>query len=166
MKMNYILKGFLALSISAIIIILITNFFYVSNIDMSNDIARIKYLYTSDMLSNFAIIKLFSKSDFVLKTIYILQFMVLTLQIGLLIYNVKKSFFQKTTDFTITATLSLGTIGTMYSIAKAISIPSGEIYNISDIIKTNFLDALYTTIFGLSIAVIIVGINIFYKKAY
>ena len=61
--------------------------------------------------------------------------------------------------------LTLGTIGTMLSIAIAMKGRSEGVSNISELIQMAFFDAIYTTIIGLNLYIIAIGISIFYKKS-
>ncbi len=74
-------------------------------------------------------------------------------------------YSRKITLFTKDSLLTLGTIGTMYSMAMAMKGRNAETSNISDLIQVAFFDAIYTTIMGLTLFVIAIGISIFNKRS-
>lgn len=110
---------------------------------------------------------LFKHSNSVIKSIYIVMYLIFLLHIYTILIegDMDYKYSRKITLFTKDSLLTLGTIGTMYSMAMAMKGRNAETSNISDLIQVAFFDAIYTTIMGLTLFVIAIGISIFNKRS-
>jgi len=110
---------------------------------------------------------LFQQSNSVIKSLYIAMYLIFFMHIYIIFIerNIAYKYSKKIIFFTKNALLTLGTIGTMYSIAWAMYSRTADTTNISDLIQVAFFDAIYTTIIGLSLFLLAIGINIFSKRS-
>jgi len=123
-----------------------------------------KALYHFNQLE---IYNLFEQSNSVIKSLYIAMYVTFLVHIYTIFIEkyILYKYSKKIIFFTKNSLLTLGTIGTMYSIAWAMYGRTAETTNISELIQVAFFDAIYTTIIGLSLFLLVIGINIFSKRS-
>lgn len=115
---------------------------------------------------NLQIHTLFSDANIIIFSIYIAMyifFLLHTLTIFLSKY-ISMRYAKNIMYLTKNSLVSLGTTGTMISIAIAMKGRAEEVSNISQLIQGAFFDSIYTTIIGLNLYILALGLSVFDKR--
>jgi len=172
-----LVRSFIALALSAVLYVMIIELYMVPSVEplSQKDLLLQQYgLLEKGFIENIqmwinhlAISKLLSQEQGVILGIYIAIYIIFLFHTIVTLNS--KYLLPKRVDyiqtFTVFAASTLGTIGTMYAVAVALSAKGTEMVSTNQIIKEAFFDAIYTTIVGLSVTLLCVFINIFnYRK--
>jgi len=162
---KYLVSAVVVIALSLWIYSEIVAFFSIDSVKISTYDELLDYQFRQKYLTpwyaKLPIYKLFAQSDLVINTIYSLIYLMFATHMWFTIFGkFDKKVVESVISFTTYSALTLGTIGTMYAIAVATH--GGGNGSMSEIVQKAFYDAIYTTLMGLSISLLNMGMNVIY----
>lgn len=124
-------------------------------------IEKAQYIY-----ENLQIHTLFSDANIIIFGIYIAMYLFFLLHVLTIFLSkyIRVRYNKNIIYLTTNSLVTLGTIGTMLSIAIAMKGRAEEVSNISQLIQGAFFDSIYTTIIGLNLYILALGFSTFSKR--